>query len=172
MSAEQYSAPPQPLNTPNALSANAETNPVSSAAASEYIARKLIPQHEWLDRKARQSKIFHYSLLGISVVATTLIVLANGIHLPLLSSTLAVVATISTGAAGILRSQENWVRYRSTANALQNLKLNYDIGAPPFNGPDRYGLMIQEAEKIFSEEQSRWAAKVSEAAFHPSLPIH
>jgi hypothetical protein len=167
MSAEQSSASQQLSNVPDAPKAVA-----SDSTAKEYIAKKLNPQREWFDRKARRSKFLHYSLIGMSMAATTLIVLANSVHMPLLSSVLALVATLATGAAGLLKSQENWVRYRNAANALESLKLKYDIGAPPFDGPDRHGLIIQEAERIFAEEQSQWAAKVSESAIHPSLPAH
>jgi hypothetical protein len=163
----ETSAPQQ-----SAKDSDATDRLVTESVAIEYISKKVVPQQRWFDRKATRAKFLHYSLLGISMVATTFIILANSIHLPILSSTLALIATMATGATGLLKFQENWIRYRSAANALEHSRLKYEIGAPPFNGPDRHGLIIQEAEKVFVEEQSQWAAKISEAAPRASIPIH
>jgi Protein of unknown function (DUF4231) len=141
---------------------------VSKSAAQIYISKKLDPQRKWFDEKATRSKLFHYSLLGASMVATASIVVANSFHFPALSTALAVVATITTGLSGMVKYQEHWIRYRNTATALEALKLRYEVGLHPFEGPDKHGQLIEEAEKIFEKEQSQWAAKSAENTRPPA----
>jgi hypothetical protein len=146
------------------------THPVSKAAALTYIARKLDPQQKWFDEKSKRSKLFHYSLLGASMIATASIVVANSFHFPALSTALAVIATVTTGLSSMVRYQEHWIRYRNTATALEALKLRYEVGMHPFHGPDKHALLIEEAEKIFEKEQSLWAAKSAENVRPPVNP--
>jgi hypothetical protein len=153
-----------------ATQAHSPSRLVSKSAAQIYISKKLDPQQKWFDEKATRSKLFHYSLLGASMVATASIVVANSFHFPALSTALAVVATISTGLSGMVKYQEHWIRYRNTAIALEALKLRYEVGLHPFEGPDKHGLLIEEAEKIFEKEQSQWAAKSAENARPPANP--
>jgi hypothetical protein len=143
---------------------------VSKAAALNYISKKLDPQQKWFDEKAARSKLLHYALLGASMVATASIVVANSFHFPALSTALAVVATITTGLSGMVKYQEHWIRYRNTATALEALKLRYEVGMRPFEGQDKHGLLIEEAEKIFEKEQSQWAAKSAENVRPPTNP--
>jgi hypothetical protein len=144
--------------------------PISESAAQTYIAKKLDPQLNWFDKNAQRSKLFHYLLLGISIVATSSIVVANSLHLPALSTALAVIATMTTGFSSTVKFQEHWIRYRSTATALEGLKLKYEVGMHPFEGPDKHALLIAEAEKIFENEQSQWAAKSAENIRQPISP--
>jgi Protein of unknown function (DUF4231) len=145
---------------------------LSQAAAETYISRKLDPQLIWFKKKAERSKLFHYSTLGGSMVATSSIVVANSLHLSPLSTGLAVVATIATGLSGMAKFQENWVRYRGAATALETLKLRYEVGMHPFEGPDKHGLLVEEAERIFDKEQSQWAAKSAENVRQPNNPTY
>ena len=54
--------------------------------------------------------------------------------------------------------------------ALEALKLRYEVGMHPFQGADKHGLLIEEAEKIFEKEQSLWAAKSAENVRPPANP--
>jgi Protein of unknown function (DUF4231) len=141
---------------------------VSKSSALTYISKKLDPQRIWFDKKARRSKLFYYSLLGASMIATSSIVVANSLHFGSLSTGLAVVATVATGFSGMVKFQEHWIRYRNTASALEGLQLRYEVGLRPFDGPNKHGLLIEEAEKIFDKEQSQWAAKSAENVHQPT----
>jgi hypothetical protein len=141
---------------------------ISKSAALTYLSKKLDPQRAWFDKKAERSKLFYYYLLGTSMIATSSIVVANSLHFGALSTGLAVVATVTTGFSSMVKFQEHWIRYRNTATALEALKLRYEIGMHPFDGPNRHGLLIEEAEKVFEKEQSQWAAKSSENVRQPA----
>jgi hypothetical protein len=134
----------------------------SKSSALAYISKKLDPQRIWFDKKAQRSKLFHYSLLGTSMIATSSIVVANSLHLGSLSTGLAVVATVATGFSGMVKFQEHWIRYRNSASALEGLQLRYELGMRPFDGPDKHDLLIEEAEKVFDKEQAQWTAKSAE----------
>jgi hypothetical protein len=148
-------------------SPTAEDPLISKSAALTYISKKLEPQRVWFDKRAQRSKLFYYSFLGLSMVATSSIVVANTLHLGALSTGLAVAATIATGFSGMVKFQEHWIRYRNTATTLEALKLRYELGMRPFQGPNRHGLLIEEAEKIFEREQSQWAEKSAEDVRQP-----
>jgi Protein of unknown function (DUF4231) len=137
---------------------------VPESAAQTYLAKKLEPQLAWFDKKAQRSKLSYYLFYGASFVSTSLIVVANSLHFPTASTILAVVASIATGFSGLTKFQEHWIRYRRTAIALEALKLKYEVGARPFESPTKHGLLIEEAEKIFAQEQSQWETKSTEAA--------
>lgn len=125
-------------------------------AATTYIAKRLDPQIQWFNTKAKLSKSLHYVFFGVAFVSTSCIVIANTTNMRWLTTVLAVISTIASGFAGLAKFQENWIRYRSTAFALEGLKLKYELGVQPFFGSDKDGLFIEEAEKIFSAEQSKW----------------
>lgn len=159
-----------PANEASEGSSAVQDHLVSKSAAITYISKKLDPQQKWFDEKATRSKLLHYSLLGASMIATASIVVANSFHFPALSTALAVIATVSTGLSGMVKYQEHWIRYRNTATALEALKLRYEVGMHPFQGADKHGLLIEEAEKIFEKEQSLWAAKSAENVRPPANP--
>jgi hypothetical protein len=137
---------------------------VPESAAQAYLAKKLEPQLAWFDKKAQRSKLCYYLFYGTSFVSTSLIVVANSLHFPTASTILAVVASVATGFSGLTKFQEHWVRYRRTTIALEGLKLKYEVGAHPFESSTKHGLLIEEAEKIFAQEQSQWETKSNEAA--------
>jgi hypothetical protein len=72
---------------------------ISKSAALAYISKKLDPQRSWFDQNAQRSKLFHYSLLGTSMVATASIVVANSVHL---AAGLSLVTAVGVSIFGIV----------------------------------------------------------------------
>jgi Protein of unknown function (DUF4231) len=125
-------------------------------AGLAYINKRIDPQILWFNEKARSSKLLHYLFFGTAFVSTSCIVIANTTNMRWLTTALAVISSIANGFAGLVKFQENWIRYRGAAIALEGLKLKYELGVQPFSGANRDDRLIEEAEKVFSAEQSKW----------------
>jgi hypothetical protein len=139
----------------------ATTFKVTAEAAAAYIERYLAPQKDWYERKALTAKRWHYALVSLQMIATTSIPFVNYLTRSLVASTaLAVTAAAATGFSQLLRAQERWVIYRSTASALATLQLHYELQLPPFDGPDRHDKLVAEGDRIMGEEGTKWMATI------------
>ena len=143
------------------------------ARAAAYIERRLDPQIAWFEAKSVDAKRKHTVYSTTQIAATGMIPVANLLPNSSLSSTiLAAIAGLAAGLAALGSHRNHWLRYRATADALHKLRLHYDLKIPPFDGDEADLHLIDEAEAIFSGEQTNWTSLVRTltAGKIPSLP--
>jgi hypothetical protein len=146
---------------------------VTAEAAAAWIKRVVEPQRLWFDAKAEKAKFWHVALTGTQLVGTASIPVVNSLtHSVGLSSILAGMAAIATGFGQFLRHHDHWLRYRAAAAALDGLQKRYEVGLPPFDGPDRHDLFVAEADRIMGEEGGKWleSARKKPAAARAAPP--
>lgn len=142
--------------------------------ASAYIAKRLEPQIAWFEAKSADSKRKHTAYSTTQIAATAMIPVANLLPNSSLSSTiLAAIAGLAAGLAALGSHRNHWLRYRSAADALHKLRVHYDLKVPPFDGDDADLHLIDEAEAIFSGEQTNWTSLVRTltAGKVPTIPL-
>ena len=94
------------------------------STAEEYIKNRLDEQQNWYSKKAAQSKTRYHASQIIIIAAGALIPIINivdiaTVEIRLASSILGGIILATTGILQLLKSQENWVLYRSTAEILK-----------------------------------------------------
>lgn len=127
----------------------------------KYIAERVDNQIEWHDRKSKSAKrlFVTFGIIQIAAVASIPIInsfASEDLRFLHVSSVLAGIAAIATGFVILTRAEENWLRYRTTCNRLQALKVAYEHRMEPFNKRDRDALLVTMCESALNEEQSKW----------------
>ena len=134
-----------------------------SARAERYIVDRLDPQLKWYEDKASAAKTAHHRFAGLQIAATAVVPVLNSFAHDLFAMTYAAsiaacIAAVAGGFAGFRRNEENWLRYRQTASALQALKVVYAHRGPPFQGDDRDDMLITQTEQILENESRQWTS--------------
>ena len=135
---------------------------VSHEAANTYLERRLKPQLAWYDSRAQVAKRWNVTLITIQLVMTSSIPIANALLSTSTASTvLAAAAALATGYLQMGKFHDDWVRYRTTAAALDAIKLRYELKLSPFEGTSRHARLIEEAEKAIAQEGMQWSLDTS-----------
>jgi hypothetical protein len=138
---------------------------VSHETASTNLERRLKPQLTWYDSRAQVAKRWNVSLITTQLCMTSSIPVANALlSTSTVSTVLAAAAALATGYLQLGKFHDDWVRYRTTAAALDAIKLRYELKLSPFEGPGRHALLIEETEKAIAQEGIQWSLDASAKA--------
>lgn len=133
----------------------------------EYLAQRLIPQREWHDRKAAVNKRRYYYtqlatlLAGATIPIVTLWAANNPYWSGLLTAILGGVVVVAAAVEKLFKFQENWLLYRTVAEALAREEQLYQTGAAEYAGADeaaRKRLLAERAETVLSTTTSQYVA--------------
>jgi hypothetical protein len=131
----------------------------------EYLSKRIDDQIAWYDRKSGTCQKMYKRLRAYEIIAAALIPFLTGyvnltavkIAVGLLGVSVAIVSSLLF----LYKYQENWVKYRSTVEALKSEKHLFLTQAPPYNTPDAFILFVQKAESIFANETGNWAQYIA-----------
>ncbi|MDX2030623.1 MAG: DUF4231 domain-containing protein [Blastocatellia bacterium] len=135
--------------------------------SDEYLSQRIDDQIGWYDRKSGHCQRMYKRLRGFEILAAALIPFLTGYvdlyggKIKFLVGLLGVSVAVISGLLFLNKYQENWVKYRSTAEALRSEKLLYQTQSPPYQGPDAFLLFVQKAESIFANETGNWAQYIA-----------
>jgi hypothetical protein len=121
--------------------------------------QRLEDQLNWYDRKSTESQRLYkwLKLLEIAVAASLPVVAA--VHSPVwLTGGLAAVIVILEGTQHLYQFQQNWITYRSTAEALKHEQYLYLAKAGPYSDGDRHMHLAERIEGLISQEHAKWTA--------------
>lgn len=143
----------------------------TAQSAADYLARRLRPQLAWYEKRARDAKRWHYGLACVQIFSTISIPVVNVFaHSVYLSSTLGGLAALATAMSSLFGHQDQWLVYRQTAGTLEALQVRYELGLDPFNGSDRHGRLIREAESVLEGEGMKWSEGVKQRGSSSRTP--
>lgn len=120
---------------------------------------RLEDQIGWYDHKSgdNQRRYKRFKLLEIAVAATLPVVAA--VRSPVwVTGGLAAVIVLLEGAQHLYQFQQNWINYRSTAEALKHERYLYLAQAGPYTGDDRHRQLAERLEGLISQEHAKWTA--------------
>ena len=130
------------------------------ADASYDPMERLEDQLRWYDGKSATNKAWFHRLKATTIIAAALIPLVSGIGVHAgVAGGLGVLVVIVEGFLGLKRYQENWVEYRSTAEALRHHKHLFLAGAGPYKplDADQARRHLAEAvETLVSTQHAKW----------------
>jgi hypothetical protein len=125
---------------------------------------RLENQLGWYDRKSRynQRRYQWLKLLELAVAAALPVV--AGVGSPVwVTGGLAAVIVVLEGAQHLYQFQEQWITYRSTAEALQHECYLSLARAGPYVGEDRQRQLAERIEGLVSQEHAKWTASHQQA---------
>ena len=130
----------------------------------EYIKDRIEDQINWYSDKSgynqKRFKLFRVCniIFAVSIpFLTGLINEENDVYLKIIIGVLGVLIAVIEGIMGLYKYQENWVKYRQASEALKSMLMHYKTRTSPFNGTNRFNLLVEMAETVMTEEHQGWA---------------
>src|SRR2546427_10845950 len=132
---------------------------------ADIALERLDDQLNWYDRKASSNeRMFKRLKMGtltfsvfipLSAVAATRYSTATAIVTATLGATIALLE----GLQQLNQYHQNWISYRSTAEALRHEKFLFLGHAGPYAGaPDEKALLADRIEGLVSQEHAKWTS--------------
>lgn len=124
-----------------------------------YIEQRLEEQMSWYDRAARRSMVFYYVLTIGAAIGSGTVPIVVAFDQAQIGAVLGGAASVLTASVAIMKSQENWIRYRSTWNTLGSERFQYRTRTGPYLGRDgeqARALFVDRVEGILTNEYQTW----------------
>lgn len=132
----------------------------------DYIDKRYKKQLDWYEKHAVQSRVTHYTLQILIVLAGALVPLINVFPsndnntnaIKIISSILGSFIVIFTGILQITKSNENWISYSPTAELMKSEYQRFKMGVGDYSEEkisdkeNRSLLFIERMETIIAEE--------------------
>jgi hypothetical protein len=133
----------------------------------EIVLERLEDQLQWYDRKAtRNERMFKRLKKGTLAISVSIpLSAAFAVRYPAVTGVItgALGATIALleGLQQLNQYHQNWIAYRSTAEALKHEKFLFLGAAGPYSNPaaeraDPKVLLAERVESLVSQENSKW----------------
>jgi hypothetical protein len=129
----------------------------------EYLAARLEEQIGWYDEKSIKAQRNFKRVRMVELTAAALVPFLAGIAttttLPMIQwaiAVLGVVVVVAASMVGLFDWQENWISYRSTAEALKHEKWVYLSRVSPYDGDAPFALLVERVEGLVSREHTKW----------------
>jgi len=136
-------------------------------APFDYLSERLDDQIKWYDRKSKNAKRWHFSMMVVQLVAATSIpVLAAAGAKPAYMALMGGISALAAALWGLGQWQPLWVRYRATAEALKHQRYMYLAQAGPYAGGQVQEL-VRRCESLISSEHAVWASLMERARVQP-----
>lgn len=129
----------------------------------DYVKDRVDDQIAWYAGKSRANQHGYRVLKIIELVAAALIPFLAGMGDAIPASAwllgaLGVIVAACAGIGGIYHHQENWIAYRTTAEALKQEKYRFLTGTTPYDGDAAFATFVQRVETLVARENAEWHA--------------
>ena len=122
-------------------------------------------QIKWYSQKSTWNQDCFKKLKVAEIIAAALVPFAAGISAPaVITGLLGVIVVALEGLQNIYQFQNNWITYRSTAEALKHEKyLWYAQAGPYLNAEHPEALLAERIESLISTENAKWSTESEQA---------
>lgn len=136
----------------------------------EYFEKRLDEQIKWYSKKSKSSQSM-FRLLTISqIICSALIPIFAVTTLEdqvkkIIIVILGAVITVISGLISLNHYQENWIKYRSTAEFLKQEKYLYLTQSSIYSNNEsehRFQLLVERVENSVSNENMNWSSYMLE----------
>ena len=119
---------------------------------------RLASQIAWYDAKSRQCQLRFKFLKAVVLSAAAAIPVVAAFDVPLyVPGILGAVVVVVEGLLQAYQYHQNWITYRSTAEALKHEKYLYLARADVYGGSKHpLRLLAERIEGLISQEHARW----------------
>lgn len=127
---------------------------------ARYAWERLEDQLGWYDRRAKHHKDWFLGLKVVQIVLAAAIPVAAGSGASAwVTGSLGALIVVLEGLQQLFQFQQNWIAYRTTAEALKHEKHLYLARAGPYaDGSREDALLAERVEGLVSQETSAWAS--------------
>jgi hypothetical protein len=131
--------------------------------ADEYLKARLEPEIAWYDGKSGRNKLANTCAKIVEIVCAAVIPFLAGYAkagyawISVAIGILGVVVAGSAGISALLKFQEQWIKYRTTAESLKKEKYLFQTKVEPYNVDDSLSVLVQRVETLVSQENTNWA---------------
>ena len=128
--------------------------------AEEYLKARLEPQIAWYDKKSTRNKLANTITKIVEILCAAMIPLLAGYakggqqSISVVIGILGVVVAASAGVSALLKYQEQWIKYRTTAESLKKEKYLFQTKVEPYNADDPLSVLVQRVETLVSQENT------------------
>lgn len=135
---------------------------------NEYLDQRIQDQINWYDKKSGYNQKWYKRLRLLEIISATFIPFLAGylsettICLKVIIGFLGVVVAVLTGIISIYQFQENWIKYRTTAETLKHEKYLFLTKVEPYDTDNSFSILVKRIEAIISKENSEWAKSVQQ----------
>ena len=149
---------------------------MNQISVEDYLAKRVDDQIAWYSQESGRAQRSWKRLRLAEVLAAALIPFAaayaqQSVTAQIAVGLLGVIVALVTGALGVYKFQENWLLYRSTAEALKREKFLVLTGVAPYNGEHPEREFVARVEAILGKEGEAWqqaTAKTQQPAEKPA----
>lgn len=133
---------------------------------ADPVIERLEDQIAWYDRKSGENQWRFKLLKGLQLTTAAAIpVVAATANEAGVVAGLGAAVVVVEGFLQLNQYQQNWISYRSTAEALKHEKYLFLAGAGPYaGGDDAKRLLADRIEGLISQEHAKWVSAREEAA--------
>ncbi len=140
----------------------------------DYEAERLDPAIAWYEARSARSKHWFYFLQGVQLVTSTLVTVlaawsAEAVPRPVLAAVSA-VAALAAGLLALFGWQQQWIRYRATAETLKHEKFLHRSRGGPYRDATSAALLAERCEGVVSSEHAVWATAMERAGVKTATP--
>lgn len=131
--------------------------------ADKYLTDRLESEISWYENHSLSNKLLHVITRGIEIICAAIIPLLAGFpdtsdrKLAIAVGVLGILVATSAGFSSLLKFQENWIKYRTTAESLKKEKYLFMTKVEPYNEPEPIRVLVQRVETLVSQENTNWA---------------
>jgi uncharacterized protein DUF4231 len=130
-----------------------------SPAGADPTWDRLEDQISWYDRKSHSSQHLYKWLKLLEIATAAVLPVVAAVHSPVwVTGGLAAAIVLLEGAQHLYQFQQNWITYRSTAEALKHERYLYLAKAGPYGQGGRHEELAERLEGLISREHARWTA--------------
>ena len=131
--------------------------------ADELLKTRLESQITWYDRKSASNKTANTWTKIVEIVGAAVIPFLAGYAqsgatwISILIGILGIVVAVTAATSALLKFQEQWLKYRTTAESLKKEKYLFGTRVEPYDGADALSVLVQRVETLISQENTNWA---------------
>jgi hypothetical protein len=131
-----------------------------------YTNERVEDQINWYDKRSGDyQRLFKRLRIG-QIIGASIIPFLTGfadgnLYIQIAVGALGVLVAVLSAIDGLLKPQQLWLEYRTTAETLKHQKFLYQTGTAPYHEDNAFNVFVENFENIISKENSRWAQQMS-----------
>jgi hypothetical protein len=134
--------------------------PQVETGADNPTLTRLEEQIRWYDRRSARSQRLFKWLKFVTIFSAAAIPILVAVDVSAyVAAVLGGVIAVSEGVQHVNQYQQNWIMYRSTAEALKHEKFLYLAGAAHYAAAENpLALLAERIEGLVSQEHAKWVS--------------
>ena len=141
-------------------------------AEENFTIKRLEDQISYYDGKSVSNQKRFKFLKILEIASAAIVPFAAGFSAPAyVTGAFGILIVITEGLQQLNQYQQNWIRFRSTCEALREEKYLYHGGAGPYaNHANPIPLLAERIERLISQEHMRWVSVLEDAGEKAAKP--